>query len=791
MSIDSFDKKLHDMVLLTEAEAQLARTSGRNVPSHSAEELLHDLRVHQIELEMQNEELRRAHAAIEETRDRYADLYDFSPVGYVTINREGMISEINLTGAALLGVGRAELINRRFAAFVALKDRERWYRMFLSMMEHAEGEKRAFGLEMTRADGELFCAHLDGLRRASFEGVSTLRFALTDISKSKQIDEELHIAAAAFESQEGMVVTDPRGVVMRINRAFSAITGYSDEEVVGKKMNFLKSDRHDADFYAAIWNTILTAGVWQGEIWNRNKNGETHPFRLAVSAVRDGSGIVTHYVGAYADITELKQAEQYEQFRSRALEVVASDRPLRDILEEIVLGVEKLNPAMICSILLLDKAGTHLGNGVAPSLPEFYNAAIDGFEIGMGAGFCGTAAFTGEPVIVEDIQTHPYWSPYKELAQKAGLGSCWSQPILSSSGKVLGTFAIYHRKAYKPGESDINLIKQSAHLASIAIERSIAAEKIRDSEAHYRLLTEDVSDVVWKLDRDHRFTYISPADERLRGYRADEVIGRDFTEMMTEDGVEAVKQAFQQWQNAAQNGMKPRTFTVVAQQRCKDGRTIWAEILSTPERDAQGEITGYHGISRDISERKQMEDKVRQLAFYDALTKLPNRRMLNDRLCQTIAATKRSGCHAAVMFLDLDNFKPLNDAHGHVVGDLLLVEVADRLRKCVREMDTVARFGGDEFVVMINELQADRAESIKQADMVAEKIRASLAEPYVLKVRHEGMPEITVTHNCTISIGVMVFRDYEGEQDDILMRADAAMYQAKDAGRNSIRFCDL
>ncbi|MDP2826715.1 MAG: diguanylate cyclase [Sulfuritalea sp.] len=199
---------------------------------------------------------------------------------------------------------------------------------------------------------------------------------------------------------------------------------------------------------------------------------------------------------------------------------------------------------------------------------------------------------------------------------------------------------------------------------------------------------------------------------------------------------------------------------------------------------------GFVTIYIDITERKQMEDQVRQLAFYDDLTKLPNRRLLNDRLSQTMAVSKRSGCYGALMFLDLDNFKPLNDTHGHVVGDLLLIEAADRLKCCVREMDTVARFGGDEFVVMLSDLNADKAESTSHAEIVAEKIRIRLSEPYLLTIRQEGKEDTTVEHHCTVSIGVTLFIDHEASQDDILKWADVAMYQAKEAGRNSIRFYD-
>lgn len=210
------------------------------------------------------------------------------------------------------------------------------------------------------------------------------------------------------------------------------------------------------------------------------------------------------------------------------------------------------------------------------------------------------------------------------------------------------------------------------------------------------------------------------------------------------------------------------------------------EIRGMPLPDG-GFVTTYI----DITARKAAEDEIRNLAFHDALTHLPNRRLLNDRLSQSMAASNRSGRYGALMFLDLDNFKPLNDMHGHEVGDLLLIEVASRLMSCVRETDTVARFGGDEFVVTLGDLDADANESKSQAEIVAEKIRVALSQPYALAVKHEGKVDTVIEHHCTVSIGVALFIQQEASQDDILRWADMAMYKAKEAGRNTVRFHDV
>lgn len=497
------------------------------------------------------------------------------------------------------------------------------------------------------------------------------------------------------------------------------------------------------------------------------------------------------YYRLHCEIKSRKAAEMREHCRNNVLEMIAKMSPLSHILDSLVLGVEEENPTMICSILLLDKEKKIFSKVIAPSLPNFYNDAIQDMHIGQGIGSCGTSAYTKERVIVEDIKTHPYWKDYKELATCAGVSSCWSQPIFSSEQIVLGTFAIYHSMPSIPSRSDILLIEQSANLASIAIERSMASKKLRESESLYRRLTEDVTDVIWKTDAELNVVYISPADERLRGFKADEVIGHHIFEMFTPEGINVILEKMQQRQESEKKGINTDFVTFDVQHKCKDGRLIWGEIASQPERNEKDQIIGYHGITREITERKEMQEKVQQLAFYDPLTQLPNRLLLNERLSYEMFSIKRNKKYGALMFLDLDNFKSLNDTHGHTVGDLLLCQVAARIQRCVRTIDTVARFGGDEFVVMLHTLNEDKHISTVQANIVAEKIRNSLSLPYTLNVHHKGTEDGVVEHSCTASIGVLVFASDEGNEDDLLKRADMAMYKAKEAGKNTIRFYHL
>lgn len=220
----------------------------------------------------------------------------------------------------------------------------------------------------------------------------------------------------------------------------------------------------------------------------------------------------------------------------------------------------------------------------------------------------------------------------------------------------------------------------------------------------------------------------------------------------------------------------------------KNGEIYPEQLTITPIFEDNGTLANYVGIFSDITQRKATEQEILTLAFYDPLTRLPNRRLLNERLEHAMSVGKREGRYSALMFMDMDKFKQLNDTHGHGMGDLLLVEVARRITACVREADTVARFGGDEFVVMLGPLDEDKAISAALAGAVAEKIRAILSEPYVLTLEHDGFPAITVEHHCSSSIGVVLFLGHSSSAEEIIKWADIAMYQAKADGRNLIRF---
>ena len=275
---------------------------------------------------------------------------------------------------------------------------------------------------------------------------------------------------------------------------------------------------------------------------------------------------------------------------------------------------------------------------------------------------------------------------------------------------------------------------------------------------------------------------VNEAFTRITGYSREEVIGQNPRILQSGRQDKAFYEAM--WRDLTGPG---HWSSEIWNQR-KNGE-VYAELLTiSAVRDAQGAAQQYVALFSDITGIKEHQYQLEHIAHFDALTNLPNRRMLEDRLNQAMATSKRNGLYGALMFLDLDNFKPLNDTHGHGVGDLLLVEIARRLSACVREVDTVARSGGDEFVVVLSELDADKVKSGELAAGVAEKIRLSLAAPYWLTVVAPGLNTTTIEHHCSASIGVALFTNHETSQPDVMKWADAAMYQAKAAGRNVVRF---
>ncbi|MBI5430328.1 MAG: EAL domain-containing protein [Nitrosomonadales bacterium] len=293
-------------------------------------------------------------------------------------------------------------------------------------------------------------------------------------------------------------------------------------------------------------------------------------------------------------------------------------------------------------------------------------------------------------------------------------------------------------------------------------------------ESQEGMLVTDANNVILRVN--NAFT-------RITGHQPEDVIGKNTR--VLKSGRQSAYFYEVMWGELAQNGYWQGEIW-----NCrKNGEEYPCWLTISAVSNSDGKVTNYVGAFSDITSHKQAEEKIHNLAFYDPLTGLPNRRLLFDRIALAKASSVRNRNYGALMFLDLDNFKVLNDTRGHEMGDRLLVEVARRLQNGIRERDTIARFGGDEFVVMLDDLDADETRAVSQAEGVAEKLLSSLAEPYLLPISVRDS-QTTIEHRCTASIGITLFHFQQDSMEEMLKRADAAMYQAKAAGRNVTRFFD-
>lgn len=481
--------------------------------------------------------------------------------------------------------------------------------------------------------------------------------------------------------------------------------------------------------------------------------------------IRDAEGRPSEIVGTCLDISEHKRGELIRQAHQSALNLIVANQPLPVILNDIATHLEAINPDMLVSILLLDKRAKHLNLGAAPSLPDDYNAAINSLKIGEGIGSCGTAAFRGEAVIIPDIDHHPYWQPYLELTRKADLHACWSVPFKDEKGHVLGTFAIYHRMASEPGPGDLELIEEFVSFTALAVQKVYAAEALRLAATVFESIREGV--VI--TDLEPRIVAVNRAYTEITGYSADQVIGKN--PKVVRSGRHDKPFYQEMWARLKKEGY----WNGEIWNRRKSGEVYpqWLTISAVnfgSEDGKEAEPSNYVGVFTDVSQIKQSEAQLARLAHYDSLTGLPNRLLMQTYLQHAVERAYRHHQKIAVLYIDLDRFKNVNDSLGHPVGDELLIMLAERLRKRLREEDILARLGGDEFLLILEDVKDSSDPAI-----VAATLLDLLSTPFLLPSGHDIF--------INASIGISLFPDDASNVTELIQHADMAMYQAKKEGR--------
>jgi PAS domain S-box-containing protein len=408
-----------------------------------------------------------------------------------------------------------------------------------------------------------------------------------------------------FEAaNDGIYVRDLDGRIKFANSKFLEIHGVRLEEVIGRRSTELLSLPRP-ERQRISW--MIRQAALRGEppppleAPFRRPDGSPGWLHVNIAFIKEGHQI-KEVLGISRDITERKRNELLITSQNRVLELLASGAPLSAILETICRSVEELVPGVLCSILLLE--GDRLRHGAAPSLPHDYNQKVDGLKIGPTVGSCGTAAYLKKPVIVSDTFTDPLWADYREIAKQYGLRACWSTPILSQQGEVLGTFAMYYREVRSPSAYELQLIERTAHLASLAIERAQTQAHLRASEQRYRSLFESVPIGLYRSTPEGRIVDANDALVQMLGYPSREKLLETPAQALFCDPADR-----QRWQ--AEMDAKGVVSYFVTRLKRYDGTPIWVVDRARAVRDPQGTILYYDGSLVDITEQRRSEEALR------------------------------------------------------------------------------------------------------------------------------------------------------------------------------------
>ena len=544
---------------------------------------------------------KQAKAALQESNQYNRMLFDQSIIGLALCRMDGTMIDINPAYSSIIGRSVEETLKLTYWEITpekyALEEQVQ-----LASLEKT-GRYGPFEKEYIHVDGHLVPVQLSGqiLEKGNKKFILS---SVEDITERKQVEETLR-----NNEQQLRLITDN----------IPACVAYVDSELRFRYNNKLYKDwfgMSSEELYGKHVKEVLGEAVYQKQMerYAIVLSGEQVDFELPIRFIDDkehyvsgthvpdisAEGEIKGFFVLVADITERKQAEKALQ-RGDVLEQLATGASLSEILTALVNDAEKYSPDSLCSILLMNEDGKHLHHGVSQNLPDFYNKAIDGVEIGPEIGPCGVAAYTGKRMIVEDIMNHPYWTNFRELAEKADLHACWSEPIISSTGIVLGTYAIYYRKPCSPQQQDLEFIHDSARLASIAIEHKQAEEALRNSEETLSVIFEQAAVGVAMIESySGKFLKINKKYSEIVGYSLEEMLSLDFMEITHPDDLKKGLSKKQQLLDG-----KIHEFSIEKRYIRKDNTIVWVNLTVSPMWKAKEQPSTHIAVVEDITERKQ------------------------------------------------------------------------------------------------------------------------------------------------------------------------------------------
>ncbi|WP_262297262.1 bifunctional diguanylate cyclase/phosphodiesterase [Microvirga sesbaniae] len=580
------------------------------------------------------------------------------------------------------------------------------------------------------------------------------------------IDDSLYQYAFALSRQIPWLA-DSDGKVVQVGPGWAEWIGLPPEQLVDNGWVKLVHPDDLPRLLQSRRESLASGSPYQCEYRIRTADGAFRWCRSSSAARRDDTGAIAFWYGTTEDIHDRKEAELTLQGQARVLEMVAAGQALGDILAALCRLAEAQLPGARCSVLLHDPEHGRLRHGAAPGLPAAYNAAVDGLRTGPVAGSCGTAVHTRSSVIVTDIASDPLWAPWRELALSHHLRACWSKPIVSRSGDVLGTFASYYDEPRTPTCDEMERMEAVLHLAALALERQRDDAALRESEAHHRHSVELNPQISWTADPQGNLLDVSSRWCDRTGTGMDDALGSGWTRSLHPDDLPLT---LDRWSRSLATGQE---LDVDYRLRMADGTYRWFRSRAAARRAGDGTVIRWYGTVEDIHDRKLTEETLRWAAHHDDLTGLANRRLFRERLQQALDGTSGPSRATGLLVMDLDHLKQINDRFGHDAGDALLKEFAQRLRSVADSADTIARLGGDEFAVILPEIAGEG-----DVTRMADTILARMQEP----LKRDGK-----LLDCRTSIGGAVSVGTGMSPEELQKQADLALYRSKTSGRGSFR----
>ncbi len=725
-------------------------------------------------LEKSNEQLqeevaerKRAEDELRESEEKYHSLIESANDAiFITGVETGIILDANRQAEELTGVPRKEFIGVHHTQVCPVEEIEHSKKLF----------KKYSQFEHSVTSEDIFVRHRNGhnipveISSSLIEqgGRKIIQGIFRDVTVRKQTEEKLRAMSKVFmDATDPIFVENLAGDIINVNAEAERAYGWTREELLGRPIDIIIPPEAQKRQLELRPLCLQGKDVRSVECLRHSKSGKMFNVLLTLSLLRDEAGKPAAIATIAKDITALKQVEEELKVRVHQQAVISevglrslSGIDLSTLMDEVVVRVAKTLDVEYCKVLELLPDGKTLLLRAGVGWKE---GLVGHATVGTGKDSqAGYTLISHEPVIVEDLGTEKRFSGPPLLIDH---GVVSGMSTIIQDGKrpfgILGAHTTIRRTFTR---DDINFLQAIANVLAEAVTRKQAEEELRAMSKVFM----DATDPIFIEDLDRKIINVNAEAERAYGWTREELLGRPIDIVIPPEAQERQLEL----RPLCLQGKDVRSVECL--RRSKSGKMFNVLLTLSLLSDEAGKPAAIATIAKDITARKQAEKTIEHMAYHDPLTGLPNRKLFSDRLTKAIAHAKRYKQKLAVVFLDLDNFKDVNDALGHNMGDELLKAVAERLKGSLREEDTVARMGGDEFILLLPEI-ADK----EGVATVAQKILMLIGKP------------LTINNNkldTTTSIGVALYPDDTNEAETLVRYADAAMYRAKEQGRDNVQF---